>query len=417
MTETLTKLWGQFVEVIPNFVGALTIFIIGFIIAKIASRVVTKLLEKIQINKFGDKLAEIDIFQKANLKINLAKIFGKIIYYFLLLFFMVAATDVLNMPAISNLVTGMFNLIPKLIVGFIILIFGILLADGIRGIVQTTLTSLGLPSAKNNVASTSFEIIDGETVGLTITLDNYGEDNTWEITNASGIVVASGGPYANFNLGQENEVDVCLVEGCYDFTMYDAFGDGMCCQYGFGGFEIVLPDGTVALSGGTFETSETGNFCLNTNGSGQAPVSNFTANQTTTCEGTNVNFTDQSNFSPETWNWTFDGGTPSSSTQENPSNITYSNPGTYSVSLEVSNANGTNTETKTGYITVTQQPTLSGAVVHESCFGSSDGSIDLQIQNWTPGMTYSWTNGFNGADPSGLSALGKVKFSTRSCRT
>lgn len=148
MTDTLTKLWGQFVEVIPNVVGAFTIFIIGLIIAKIVSRVVIKLLEKIQIDKFGEKLAEIDIFQKTNLKIKLSKVFGKIIYYFLLLFFMVAASDVLNMPAISSLVTGMFNLIPKLIVGFIILIFGILLADGIRGIVETTLTSLGLPSAK-----------------------------------------------------------------------------------------------------------------------------------------------------------------------------------------------------------------------------------------------------------------------------
>ena len=132
MTDTLIKLWGQFVEIIPNFVGALVIFIVGFIIAKIVSRVVLKLLEKIQIDKFGEKLAEIDIFQKANLKIQLSKIFSKIIYYFLLLFFMVAASDVLNMPAISSLVTGMFNLIPKLIVGFIILIFGILLADGIR---------------------------------------------------------------------------------------------------------------------------------------------------------------------------------------------------------------------------------------------------------------------------------------------
>jgi hypothetical protein len=188
MTETLTKLWGQFVEVIPNFVGALTIFIIGFIIAKIASRVVTKLLEKIQINKFGDKLAEIDIFQKANLKINLAKIFGKIIYYFLLLFFMVAATDVLNMPAISNLVTGMFNLIPKLIVGFIILIFGILLADGIRGIVQTTLTSLGLPSAKM-IASFLFYFLF---INVIISAIAQAEINTAFLEQNISIVIGGG---------------------------------------------------------------------------------------------------------------------------------------------------------------------------------------------------------------------------------
>ncbi len=148
MTDSLQQLFNQFLSVIPNVAGALTIFIIGFIIAKIVSSIVSKFLKKIQIDKFGEKLSEIDVFQKANLKIELSKIFGKIIYYFLLLFFMVAAADVLNMPAISNLVTGMFNLIPKLIVGFIILIFGILLSDGIRGIVETTLTSLGMPSAK-----------------------------------------------------------------------------------------------------------------------------------------------------------------------------------------------------------------------------------------------------------------------------
>lgn len=148
MTNSLTNLWNDLVAFVPNFVGALTIFIIGYIAAKVVSKIVVKFLKKIQIDKFGEKLSEIDIFQKTNLEIKLSKIFGKIIYYFLLLFFMVAAADVLNMPAISNLVTGLFNFIPKVIVGFIILIFGILLADGIRGLVETTLTSLGLPSAK-----------------------------------------------------------------------------------------------------------------------------------------------------------------------------------------------------------------------------------------------------------------------------
>ncbi len=257
----------------------------------------------------------------------------------------------------------------------------------------------------NDIASVPFDIVDGETIEVNITLDNYGEDNTWEITDASGAVVASGGPYANFNLGQENQIDVCLVEGCYDFTIYDAFGDGMCCQYGFGAFEVVLPDGTVAVSGGTFTDSATENFCLNSGGStGQAPVSNFAANQTTTCEGTNINFTDQSNFNPTSWNWIFEGGSPSTSTQENPNNISYTSPGTYAVTLEVSNANGTDTEVKSGFITITNQPVLSGTIINESCFESNDASIDLQIQHWTPGMTYSWSNGFNGPDPSGLSA-------------
>ena len=148
MTNSLQNLWNDFVSFILNFVGALTFFLIGYIVAKVVSKIVIKFLKKIQIDRFGDKLSEIEIFKKTNVEIKLSKIFGKIIYYFLLLFFLVAAADVLNMPAISGLVTGLFQFIPKLIVGFIILIFGILLADGIRGLVETTLTSLGLPSAK-----------------------------------------------------------------------------------------------------------------------------------------------------------------------------------------------------------------------------------------------------------------------------
>ena len=85
------------------------------------------------------------------------------------------------------------------------------------------------------------------------------------------------------------------------------------------------------------------------------PDAEFTADNTTVETGTTVNFTDQSTQMPTSWSWTFDGGTPATSTQQNPS-VVYETPGTYSVSLTATNAYGTDTETKTGYITVTRAP-------------------------------------------------------------
>ncbi|MCH2234670.1 MAG: S8 family serine peptidase [Crocinitomicaceae bacterium] len=82
------------------------------------------------------------------------------------------------------------------------------------------------------------------------------------------------------------------------------------------------------------------------------PVAEFVADFTTIVEGGSVNFTDLSYYSPDTWEWTFTGGTPASFTGENPPPIIYSTPGTYPVSLEVSNVNGDDTETKAGYIIV-----------------------------------------------------------------
>lgn len=87
---------------------------------------------------------------------------------------------------------------------------------------------------------------------------------------------------------------------------------------------------------------------------GGGPVAQFTANTTSIAPGGSVNFTDQSTGSPTSWSWTFQGGSPGTSTAQNPSNIVYAAAGTYDVTLTVTNGQGSNTMTKTDYITVTQ---------------------------------------------------------------
>ena len=76
---------------------------------------------------------------------------------------------------------------------------------------------------------------------------------------------------------------------------------------------------------------------------------NFTASQTTVCEGQSVTFTDTSTGNPDSWSWNFPGGTPATSTLQNPT-IAYSTDGTYGVTLMASAAGDSNTEIKVGYI-------------------------------------------------------------------
>lgn len=78
----------------------------------------------------------------------------------------------------------------------------------------------------------------------------------------------------------------------------------------------------------------------------------FMANSTTICTGSSVTFSDLSTGSPVSWTWTFPGGSPSSYVGQNPPSINYSSPGTFDVSLTVSDGSSSVTTTKTGYITV-----------------------------------------------------------------
>jgi PKD repeat protein len=63
----------------------------------------------------------------------------------------------------------------------------------------------------------------------------------------------------------------------------------------------------------------------------------FSCNYTATYAGGNITFSDQSVGSAESWTWTFEGGTPANSTQQNPV-VTYNTPGRYKVSLQAYNA-------------------------------------------------------------------------------
>jgi len=148
MTSAMTGMVTQFMSAIPGVVGAIVIFIVGMIIAKIVAKIISKFLEKIQIDRLGDKLQEIEMVDKSNIKFKISAILGKIVYYFLLLFFAVVATDMLGMPAVSQIVTDIFNFIPKLIMALVILVIGLLASDAISKIIYTTCNSLGIPSAK-----------------------------------------------------------------------------------------------------------------------------------------------------------------------------------------------------------------------------------------------------------------------------
>jgi PKD repeat protein len=76
----------------------------------------------------------------------------------------------------------------------------------------------------------------------------------------------------------------------------------------------------------------------------------FESSETELCDGTTVDFTDMSYFQGDSWEWTFEGGTPSSSTEQNPS-VTYENGGYFDVSLTITNSDGVSyTHTESDYI-------------------------------------------------------------------
>ena len=100
-------------------------------------------------------------------------------------------------------------------------------------------------------------------VTLNLALDQYPAETSWEIKNAfNQVVVSSLGTYANEPSGTVINQTFCLEEGCYDFIINDVYGDGICCDYGNGSFNLYDGSGNVLVSGSTFTDADTTNFCV-----------------------------------------------------------------------------------------------------------------------------------------------------------
>jgi vibriolysin len=127
------------------------------------------------------------------------------------------------------------------------------------------------------------------------------------------------------------------------------------------------------------------------------PVANFSGTPTSGGAPLTVSFTDLSTNSPTSWSWTFTGGTPSSSTAQNPT-VVYNNQGTYTVSLTATNASGSDGETKTNYITVlAPQPPVANFTANTTN-PTVGGSVTFTDTSTNTPTAWSWT--FEGGTPS-----------------
>ncbi len=116
----------------------------------------------------------------------------------------------------------------------------------------------------------------------------------------------------------------------------------------------------------------------------------FTVDATSTCEGGSLNFSDASMGNVVSWNWSFEGGTPANSAEQNPT-IEYASEGTFDVSLTVSDGTDSHTINMEDYISVVSNPLIPGVPQGpESAISMPGVTDDYSTSGSTNAASYSW---------------------------
>ncbi len=148
LVNTFNTLISQFIGFVPRLVGCIVILLVGYLAAKTVAIVVRNVLGKVGFDKIGEKLNEISIVKQLKTEIKLSEIVAKVLYYFILLVFLTAATETLGVNAITSMVLSLVNFIPQLIAAAIMLQIGIMVSDAIKSAVVSVCRSFNIPSAK-----------------------------------------------------------------------------------------------------------------------------------------------------------------------------------------------------------------------------------------------------------------------------
>jgi hypothetical protein len=120
----------------------------------------------------------------------------------------------------------------------------------------------------NDTIEYTFEgtgVFNTSSVILELQRDIYGSETRWTFKNlTTNTTVASGGPYSNSNppAALLTQTIPVVLNNCYEFKITDTQGDGICCSYGDGYYNLKTASGVLMTTGGAFATEEVKTFSI-----------------------------------------------------------------------------------------------------------------------------------------------------------
>lgn len=193
--EKLKETFGEVMSILPNLIGALVVLLIGWIFAKTIAKILERILAAIQIDTLANKINEIDIVEKSSVKIKPSSIIPKFFYYVIMLVVLALSADLMALNVLTSQVNSLIDFLPDLVKAIGMLILGLFAANIIKGIVTTSLRSMGM-SAGGMIGNFIFYFLFISIILMALKQINF---ETKFITDNLTIVV--GGVMAAFAIG------------------------------------------------------------------------------------------------------------------------------------------------------------------------------------------------------------------------
>jgi hypothetical protein len=216
---SMTELGRRLVEFLPSLVGALIVFLAGWIIAAAIGKLVKKFLQTIRLDKAAAKIGFDGKFSGSDMNLSISVLLSGLVEWFLILVFLMAAADILGLNEVTTFLNSILLYIPNVIVAVVILATVFLFGNFIYNVVKGSTRAAGVMSAPLLAKVSKWAII---IFGIFAALIQLGVASSLVSTIFIGIVamLSLAGGLA-FGLGGREEAAMILKKIREDITEKD----------------------------------------------------------------------------------------------------------------------------------------------------------------------------------------------------
>lgn len=147
VTKPLVNIWDASAVFVPSFIAALIVFVVGLVIATSLGSIIQRVFETLKIDQLLKNLGIEPYFERAGVKLRAAWFLGQLIFWYIAIAFLLAASDILGLASFSGFLNSVLGYVPNIVLAVLIMLSTVVVANFLRHVARASVKSAKLPAA------------------------------------------------------------------------------------------------------------------------------------------------------------------------------------------------------------------------------------------------------------------------------
>ena len=143
IVASLQQVWISVADFIPLLVGAVLVFVIGWVVAEAVGKVVEQIIHALKVDSLLAKLDIARAVQRAGWRMNSGAFLGGLVKWSLIVAFLLASANIVGLTAVSDFLKSVLLYIPNVVVAALMLIIAAMVADVVERAVRGSVEAMG----------------------------------------------------------------------------------------------------------------------------------------------------------------------------------------------------------------------------------------------------------------------------------